>query len=425
MAQVTVKVTDIAEIRAYQCRIPDDVPSSRVAARLARLLHFPVVGPDNFPLDYGFVRKGGSMLERDAALAESGVPESAELRLVPEFVAAHDNPEYSTETAGLDQELSAEIVIGEEMALLHDVGLELRPDVRIDACTHREIEDFSRDDTYKECAGLLLGSVSAEDESRVLHIKGAAPALGAVGTRSSVRVTLEAWECVLSVRDTDYADLRVLGWFHTHPGWGVFMSDLDVFIHRHFFPHPNMVAYVLDPTTVRDGFFYWYQGKLGLSPNYGLVGTAEQVMGQTQKHRAAKRRPDLRDGIIAVLAASTVYFGFIRGPVISQVAVETPPAQPTAKAPATPGAKPGTQSGTKPESAAQVKPQPGADSEAPRDRMYHIQRRENLWIICSRVYGDGELAGALAAYNGISDLTSLRIGQEIKLPPKEVLTNNQ
>jgi proteasome lid subunit RPN8/RPN11 len=51
-----------------------------------------------------------------------------------------------------------------------------------------------------------------------------------------VKITHDAWESMLRVRDLEYPDLRVLGWFHSHAGWGVFLSDPDVFIHRHFFP---------------------------------------------------------------------------------------------------------------------------------------------------------------------------------------------
>ena len=48
-----------------------------------------------------------------------------------------------------------------------------------------------------------------------------------------------------------------MGWYHTHPDFGVFLSGHDVFIHRHFFGQPLQVAYVVDPIRQTRGFFQW------------------------------------------------------------------------------------------------------------------------------------------------------------------------
>ena len=34
--------------------------------------------------------------------------------------------------------------------------------------------------------------------------------------------------------DKQYPDLRIVGWYHTHPGHGVFLSDMDIFLHESF-----------------------------------------------------------------------------------------------------------------------------------------------------------------------------------------------
>ncbi len=324
MGQIVATVSDISDIRAYECMLPDDVSVSRLVARLVELTHMPVVGPDNFPLNYGLVVKGGTLLDSECVLAELPLPHDVWLRLVPEIVVTQDDGEadFDSESATQTREEDFDIRIGEPMALLHDVDLGLPPDVRIDARVHQEIEQFAEEDRHTECGGLLLGNVSAEAGARVIHIEAAVPAQGAVGSKTSLKITLEAWEGILGVRDTEYDDLRVLGWFHTHAGWGVFMSDPDVFFHRHFFRHPNMVAYVLDSTSARDGFFYWHEGKISMCPSYGVVGTTKEATGHKHRVKARRARPDLRDGVIAALVVLALYLGFSRPPPVNQAANE-------------------------------------------------------------------------------------------------------
>ncbi len=48
---------------------------------------------------------------------------------------------------------------------------------------------------------------------------------------------------------------RIVGWFHTHPRMGVFLSHYDTFLHHNFFPEPWQVALVVEPFSSVAGFF--------------------------------------------------------------------------------------------------------------------------------------------------------------------------
>jgi proteasome lid subunit RPN8/RPN11 len=48
-----------------------------------------------------------------------------------------------------------------------------------------------------------------------------------------------------------------VGWYHTHPGFGIFLSNMDLFIHRNFFPQKWHIALVLDPVNKKSGYFCW------------------------------------------------------------------------------------------------------------------------------------------------------------------------
>ena len=63
-------------------------------------------------------------------------------------------------------------------------------------------------------------------------------------------------------RDRLHPELDIVGWYHTHPDFGIFLSSHDLFIHRHFFAQTLQVAYVVDPIRQTRGFFQWRDSAL-------------------------------------------------------------------------------------------------------------------------------------------------------------------
>jgi hypothetical protein len=41
--------------------------------------------------------------------------------------------------------------------------------------------------------------------------------------------------------------MQIVGWYHSHPGYGVEFSEMDVFIQKNFFSSPTQVGLVTDP----------------------------------------------------------------------------------------------------------------------------------------------------------------------------------
>ena len=52
-----------------------------------------------------------------------------------------------------------------------------------------------------------------------------------------------------------YPGRALVGWYHTHPRMGVFLSSYDTWLHMHFFPEPWQVALVIEPFGGSGGFF--------------------------------------------------------------------------------------------------------------------------------------------------------------------------
>jgi proteasome lid subunit RPN8/RPN11 len=82
--------------------------------------------------------------------------------------------------------------------------------------------------------------------------------------------------------DEKFPDKDLVGWYHSHPKMSVFLSNYDLFIHNHFFPHPWQVALVIEPHANVGGFFIRDRnGNLDDRVYYGfheLVGGGNSVV---------------------------------------------------------------------------------------------------------------------------------------------------
>jgi len=52
-----------------------------------------------------------------------------------------------------------------------------------------------------------------------------------------------------------FPNRELVGWYHTHPRMGVFLSEYDAWLHRNFFPDLYQVALVIEPHSITGGFF--------------------------------------------------------------------------------------------------------------------------------------------------------------------------
>ena len=109
-----------------------------------------------------------------------------------------------------------------------------------------------RSEPELEVGGVLIGKMS-EVGARVI---GAIP-FEITGQVAELTVTHEAWNQVYRRLDLENPGMEIVGWYHSHPGHGIFLSQRDVFIHREHFSLPGHIAYVIDPQSGEDGFFGW------------------------------------------------------------------------------------------------------------------------------------------------------------------------
>lgn len=128
--------------------------------------------------------------------------------------------------------------------------------------TYNAIERFSRSDMNRELGSILLGEYSQYSNKMHVVISHHIEAKYTDATASTLTFTHETWDYVHKEHETLYPNQKILGWQHTHPGYGIFLSHYDIFIQENFFNLPFQVAYVVDPKQNLRGFFQWKGGKI-------------------------------------------------------------------------------------------------------------------------------------------------------------------
>jgi proteasome lid subunit RPN8/RPN11 len=159
--------------------------------------------------------------------------------------------------------------------------------VYFDPDTHRHILAHSRTNTSMELCGVLVGRVLKDAFGPFALVDGIIRGEHAENHGAQVTFTQETWAHIFAELDRSHAGKTIIGWYHTHPGFGIFLSPMDMFIQEHFFNLPSQTAFVVDPCSGNEGLFQWRDGKAVPVPQY-WVGSAVH----TPAERASRRNSE-------------------------------------------------------------------------------------------------------------------------------------
>ncbi len=128
----------------------------------------------------------------------------------------------------------------------------------VDLDAMREMEEHALSDTRVELGGVMLGGQHEDEQGRpFVFVTDCLRAQHYQSTKGSFKFTHDTWQEITRQRDEFPENLQMVGWYHTHPSWGVFLSSLDMFICQNFFNRPLDLALVIDPCRQDRGFFQW------------------------------------------------------------------------------------------------------------------------------------------------------------------------
>ena len=112
---------------------------------------------------------------------------------------------------------------------------------------YADIISHAKDSLDREICGVLLGRLCEDDYGFFLDIAAVLRGGAAKSSGTHVTFTQETWNEIHKAKEDRYRKLDIVGWYHSHPGFGVEFSDMDLFIQKNFFGGPSQIAFVIDP----------------------------------------------------------------------------------------------------------------------------------------------------------------------------------
>jgi len=118
-----------------------------------------------------------------------------------------------------------------------------------------QLRDDARRDVAREHGGILLGQVHEDVGGRhFIVVTASLLAAETIGSAVHLQFSEASWPALWD-RMKECDGSLMVGWYHTHPGLGVFLSGTDRRTQALYFSQPWQIAIVIDPVRDEIGFF--------------------------------------------------------------------------------------------------------------------------------------------------------------------------
>jgi proteasome lid subunit RPN8/RPN11 len=149
-------------------------------------------------------------------------------------------------------------------------------------------------DMTREVGGILVGDVFRDKTGPFIKVDHVIEALHAEEKGTELTITHETWNHIHEQMDKTYSGKRILGWYHTHPNFGIFLSEQDQFIQQSFFNLAFQVALVYDPVRKVHGVFSWRDSKPWRVRQY-WIGTHQHWWDEPREK--SEKKSDAKDAV--------------------------------------------------------------------------------------------------------------------------------
>lgn len=271
---------------------------------------------------------------------------------------------------------------------------------------YKRVEKFAKEEMSKEVGSILIGDYVDEEDRKTVIISNYIEAKHTDASASTLTFTHETWDYVYKEKDKKYTDKKIVGWQHTHPGYGIFLSNYDIFIQKNFFNLPWQIAYVVDPIADTRGFFEWKNDKVEKMSGFYVYDEIGREIKISEKTKPVKKHFSVATVILAFLLVVSILvsisFAIEKNNVTDRLneAVATISRQSNAKSDETPTV---------------------VEQKLPEDvevfKVYAVQKGDYLEGICKQYNLDyASNIQKIMKINGIVDADKIYTGQKLYLP---------
>ncbi|MBQ4528349.1 MAG: LysM peptidoglycan-binding domain-containing protein [Clostridia bacterium] len=176
---------------------------------------------------------------------------------------------------------------------------------------YRQIEKYAKEEMSKEVGSILVGKYVYTDKNKAVIITDWIEAKYARSSAATLTFTHETWDYVHEEKSKKYPNLSIVGWQHTHPGYGIFLSNYDTFIQNNFFNLQWQIAYVVDPIADKRGFFQWRDGKISKMSGFYIYGDPDEKILISKKKVNTGSRSLIVNTVLSMLLVISVIVSFL------------------------------------------------------------------------------------------------------------------
>lgn len=273
---------------------------------------------------------------------------------------------------------------------------------------YKKIEKFAKEQISKEVGSILIGDYVDEKDRKTVIISNCIEAKYTDASASTLTFTHETWDYVYKEKDRKYSDKKIIGWQHTHPGYGIFLSNYDIFIQENFFNLPWQVAYVVDPIADTRGFFEWKNDKVAKMTGFYVYDEVGREIKISEKRKPVKKRFSISNIILSFLLFVSILlsisFGIEKNSIMNRLNE--------------------TLATTNQDPNIQINETPFNEEKLPEDvalfKTYIVQDGDYLESIFEKNNLDyAENIYEVMKINGITDINKIYVGQKLYLPINE------
>jgi proteasome lid subunit RPN8/RPN11 len=144
---------------------------------------------------------------------------------------------------------------------------------------YAELTAHAKESLNAEICGVLVGELCEDGEGQFVSVEGTIRGTAAKKGSTHVTFTQETWNQIHEEKDRDHPKRQIVGWYHTHPGFGVEFSEMDMFIQRNFFSGASQIAFVTDPLGGQEAILVNAQGEILPVSRFWVDGREKRCHG--------------------------------------------------------------------------------------------------------------------------------------------------
>jgi proteasome lid subunit RPN8/RPN11 len=115
----------------------------------------------------------------------------------------------------------------------------------------KTMQEHAHCDLRREQAGILCGQAYRDSGQLYVDVNAAFP-VDTINSSTHFHFHERSWETVWKQFGDNSA---IVGWYHTHPGLGIFLSPTDLRTQENYFAAAWQIAIVIDPINRKFGVF--------------------------------------------------------------------------------------------------------------------------------------------------------------------------